>query len=59
MAKIETEPFPAINLMVERERIQSGHRPLVRVPFWLALVASTALLIVIMGIQLVPSLVSK
>lgn len=59
MARAENDVFPAINLMPERDRIRTGRRPLVRARFWLALAASAALLIVIMGIQLVPSLVSK
>ncbi len=48
--------FPAINLLPDRERIYRGRRPAVRAPFWVVLAASVALLIAIMGIQLVPTL---
>jgi hypothetical protein len=48
--------FPAINLAADRERVQRGGVPTVRARFWLALAASVALLIVIMGIQLMPNL---
>jgi hypothetical protein len=48
--------FPSINLMTHRQQVISGHKPLVRVPFWLGLIAATLLLIAVMAAQLLPSL---
>ena len=48
--------FPSINLMTHRQQVISGRKPLVRVPFWLGLIAATILLIAVMAAQLLPSL---
>jgi hypothetical protein len=47
--------FPAINFIPDRERVHGGP-PKVRVPFWIALAVATAILIVIMAVQLIPIL---
>ncbi len=48
--------FPAVNLMADRERIRNAGRPPVRTRFWILLAGSVAILIVVMGMQLVPTL---
>jgi hypothetical protein len=42
--------------MTHRQQVVSGRKPLVRVPFWLGLIAATILLIAVMAAQLLPSL---
>ena len=48
--------FPSINLMPHRQQVITGRKPLVRVPFWLGLIAATILLIAVMAAQLLPTL---
>ncbi len=52
-------PFPAINLMTDRERIRGRDRPAVRARFWVALAGSVILLIMVMGIRLWPTLLAE
>ena len=51
--------FPSINLMTHRRQVISGRKPLVRVPFWLGLIAATVILIAVMAAQLLPTLLGS
>jgi hypothetical protein len=53
----ESESFPAVNLMPDRERLRTGRRPVVRTRFWIGLAASVLILVAAMAIQLIPTLV--
>lgn len=52
----ESESYPAVNLIPDRERLRTGRRPIVRARFWIGLAASVLILVVAMAIQLIPTL---
>jgi len=57
MAQKGHHPFPAVNLLPDREHAHGVRRPLVRARFKVALAGSLLLLIIVVGIEFMPNLV--
>jgi len=57
MATNRHHAFPMVNLMPDREHAHGVRRPLVRARFLVALAGSLLLLIIVVGIEFMPSLV--